>query len=47
MGATVAWSPRAAIEGNVTYQYDSHSSATHVLAFNLILHVFFDTSRSR
>jgi hypothetical protein len=44
-GATVAWSPRAAIEGNVTYQYDSRSSATHVLALNVILHVFFDTSR--
>jgi hypothetical protein len=43
-GATVAWSPRAAIEGNVTYQHDSHPSTTHVLAFNLILHVFFDRS---
>jgi hypothetical protein len=44
-GATVAWSPRLAIEGNVTYQYDSHSSTTHVLALNVILHVFVDTSR--
>jgi hypothetical protein len=43
-GATVAWSPHAAIEGNVTYQHDSHPSTTHVLAFNLILHVFFDRS---
>jgi hypothetical protein len=45
-GASVAWSPRCAIEGNVTYQYDSRSSATHVVALNIILHVFIDTSRS-
>jgi hypothetical protein len=45
-GASVAWSPRFAVEGNMTYQYDSRSSTTHVLALNMILHVFFDTSHS-
>jgi len=44
-GASVAWSPHAALEGNVTYQYDSRSSTTHLLALNVILHVFIDTSR--
>jgi hypothetical protein len=44
-GASVGWSPRAAIETNVTYQYDSHSSTKELLALNLILHVFFDRSR--
>lgn len=45
-GSSVAWSPRVAIEGNVTYQYDSRSSTTHVLVLNVIVHVFIDTSRS-
>jgi hypothetical protein len=45
-GASVSWTERLAVEGNMTYQYDSHSSATHVLALNVILHVFFDTSHS-
>jgi hypothetical protein len=44
-GATVAWSQYTALEGSVTYQYDSRSSTTHVLALNVILHVFIDTSR--
>jgi hypothetical protein len=44
-GATVAWSRHAALEGNVTYQYDSRSSTTHLLALNVIVHVFIDTSR--
>jgi hypothetical protein len=43
-GASVSWTERLAVEGNMTYQYDSHSSARHVLALNVILHVFFDTS---
>jgi hypothetical protein len=46
-GATVAWSQWVALEGNGTYQYDSHSSNTEVLALNVILHVFFDTSRAK
>jgi hypothetical protein len=43
-GASVSWTERLAVEGNMTYQYDSHASATHLLAVNVILHVFFDTS---
>jgi hypothetical protein len=31
--------------GDVTHQYDSHSSSTLVLALNVILDVFFNTSR--
>jgi hypothetical protein len=44
-GTSVVWSPRAAIETNVTYQHDSHSSVKDLLALNVILHVFFDVSR--
>jgi RNA-directed DNA polymerase len=44
-GTSVVWSPRAAIEANVTYQHDSHSSTKELLALNLILHVFVDMSR--
>jgi hypothetical protein len=43
-GASVSWTERLAVEGNMTYQYDSHSSTTHLLALNVILHVFFDAS---
>jgi hypothetical protein len=45
-GTSVTWSPRFALEGNGTYQYDSRSSTKEILALNLILHVFFDTSRT-
>jgi len=31
---------------NVTYQYDSHSSTKGTLALGVILHVFFDASRT-
>jgi hypothetical protein len=44
-GASVAWSPRTAVETNVTYQYDSRSSTKEILAPSVILHVFFDASR--
>jgi len=44
-GTSVVWSPRAAIETNVTYQHDSHSSTKDLFALNVILHVFFDMSR--
>jgi hypothetical protein len=46
-GTSVAWSPRTAVETNVTYQYDSKSSTKEIFAANVILHVFIDTSRSR
>ena len=45
-GATVAWSPRFALEGNWTYQYDSKSSVAHLNALNVILHVFFERGAS-
>ena len=41
-GASVAWEPRFALEGNITYQHDSRSSVTNLLALNVILHLFFD-----
>ena len=44
-GASVSFTPRFAVETNVTYQYDSKSSTTHLLALNVILHLFFDASR--
>jgi Protein of unknown function (DUF2490) len=44
-GTSVVWSPRTAIETNVTYQHDSHSSTKELFALNVILHVFFDRSR--
>jgi hypothetical protein len=46
-GDSVSWSPRTAIETNVTYQYDSRASTKEILALNVILHVFFDASRTR
>jgi hypothetical protein len=44
-GASVLWSPRCAIEGNVTYQHDTRSSVTNLLALNVILHVYFERRR--
>jgi hypothetical protein len=44
-GASVSWSPRLAVESNVTYQHDSHASTKELYALNVILHVFFDRSR--
>jgi hypothetical protein len=46
-GTSVAWSPRFALEGNWTYQHDTRSSVTTINAFNLILHVFFETRRAK
>jgi hypothetical protein len=46
-GVTASWGPRVALEGNLTYQYDETYSATNLYAFNIILHVFFETARSR
>ena len=45
-GATVAWSPRYAVEGNVTYQHDTRSSVTTLLALNVIVHLYFESRRS-
>jgi hypothetical protein len=46
-GTSVAWSPRVALEGNITYQHDSRSSVTDLYALNVILHVYFEKSRAR
>jgi hypothetical protein len=46
-GATVSWKTRFSLEGNITYQYDSKSSATNVLAYNAILHLYFETAKVR
>jgi hypothetical protein len=39
-GTSVAWSLRYALEGNITYQYDSRSSVTNLYALNVILHAY-------
>jgi hypothetical protein len=41
-GATIAWSQRFALEGDLTYQNDSRSSVTELYALNVILHVYFE-----
>jgi hypothetical protein len=46
-GATASWGPRLALEGNLTYQYDETYSATNLYAVNIIVHLFFETARSR
>jgi hypothetical protein len=42
-GSSVSWSSRYAFEGNITYQYDSYSSVTNLLAFNVIFHLYFES----
>jgi hypothetical protein len=46
-GTSVARCSWLALECNGTYQYDSHASNKEVLALNVILHAFSDTSRTR
>lgn len=46
-GSTVSWKSRFALEGNLTYQYDSKSSSSNVLAFSAILHLYFETAKVR
>jgi hypothetical protein len=46
-GGSVSFSPRFALEGNITYQHDSRSSVTTLYAFNTILHVYFETSHAQ
>jgi hypothetical protein len=45
-GVTLAWGPRFAFEGNITYQYDSHYDTTNLYALNLILHIFFEKRKT-
>ena len=46
-GGSMGWNPRFALEGNLTYQYDSRSSVTNLLAINVILHVYFETKKAK
>ncbi|HSO86690.1 MAG TPA: DUF2490 domain-containing protein [Draconibacterium sp.] len=46
-GTTVSWKTRFSFEGNITYQYDSKMSSPNTLAFNAILHLYFETARVR
>jgi hypothetical protein len=46
-GVTGSWSPRYALEGNITYQYDSRASVTDLCALNVILHLYFETGGAR
>ena len=46
-GSSVAWAPHTALEVNGTYQYDSRSSTKELLALSVILHLFFDASRTQ
>jgi hypothetical protein len=42
-GTTASWTSLLALEANMTYQSDSKSSVTQILALNIILHMFFST----
>ena len=46
-GTTVSWKTRFSLEGNITYQYDSKMSTNNTLAFNAILHLYFETAKVR
>ncbi len=46
-GAAVSWRPRFALEGNITYQYDESYDTKNLYAFNLILHLYFETRHKR
>jgi len=46
-GTTVSWKSRFAFEGNFTYQYDSKSTTTNLLAFNAIFHLYFESAKVR
>jgi hypothetical protein len=46
-GTSASWSPRCALEGNITYQHDSESSVTNLYALNVILHVFFEKHQAQ
>ncbi len=46
-GASVAWSPHYALEGNFTYQHDTRLSVTNLYALNAIVHLFFETAHPR
>ncbi len=43
-GSSFKWSERFALEGNITYQYDSHASVTDLYAVAAILHLYYEGS---
>jgi hypothetical protein len=44
-GSTITWNQRFALEGNITYQYDSKASTQNLLAINAILHLYFESKK--
>jgi hypothetical protein len=46
-GTTISWGPRFAVEANLTYQYDDHYDTRNLYAINMILHLFFESTRSK
>jgi len=44
-GSTITWNQRFALEGNITYQYDSKASKQNLLAINAILHLYFESKK--
>jgi hypothetical protein len=45
-GSTISWGPLFAYEANLTYQYDETYATHNLFAFNVILHVFFESKRN-
>jgi hypothetical protein len=46
-GTTFSTGKALFFEGNITYQYDSHYDAENMFALNLILHVYFESKKSK
>ncbi|MDX8337899.1 DUF2490 domain-containing protein [Draconibacterium sp. IB214405] len=46
-GATISLNHRFDLEGTIVHQYDSNASSPNVLAFNAILHIYFETPKVR
>jgi len=46
-GTTISRGPRFAVEANLTYQYDDHYDTRNLYAINVILHVYFESARSK
>jgi hypothetical protein len=46
-GATFVRGQRFAYEANITYQYDENYDTSNLYAFNMILHIFFETKSSK
>lgn len=46
-GVTTSWSPKYALEGNVTYQYDETYDTENLYALNIILHIFLEKNQKK